>query len=146
MTKTLVSICLLLTGVFILSGCVTSPPYHDKPDICRADCRVDINLPDEPADFHVEAGTQVNFRIQHGETDRGRTVLSFEEPAFENAQGTPLYTLELRGGNNLYDANDQGYCAPDPNDPDEGGCKYVVIDVSRPDEPSIISTPTVIVY
>ncbi len=149
-----VSICLFGLAVFILSGCAVKQP-RGEPDVCRAECRVDINLPDEPANLHVEGGSKVNFRIQHTEQalaqsraarrdsaqrDSGRTVLSFEEPALLDNEEIPLYTLDLRSGNNLYEVNDEGVCRP----PD--GCRYVIIDVGRPDRPSIISSPRIIVY
>ncbi|WP_181918431.1 MULTISPECIES: hypothetical protein [unclassified Wenzhouxiangella] len=160
----LVSISLFGITIFILAGCaVTAPP--GEPEVCRAECRVDINLPDEPANLHVEGGSEVNFRIQNAEQalarsdsarrvsaqrdsaqrvsvqrDSARIVLSFEQPALLDNQGTPLYTLDLRSGNNLYEVNDEGVCRP----PD--GCRYVIIDVGRPDRPSIISTPKIIVY
>lgn len=149
-----VSICLFGITIFILAGCAVKQP-RGEPEVCRADCRVDINLPDEPANLHVEGGSEVNFRIQHAEQaltrmhsarrdsaqrNSGRTVLSFEEPALLDNEGNPLYTLDLRSGNNIYEVNDQGVCGP----PD--GCRYVIIDVGRPDRPSIISSPLIIVY
>lgn len=133
------SIFLFGIAIFTLAGCAVDQP-RDVPDVCRADCRVDINLPDEPADLHVEGGSEVNFRIQHGKPDSARTVLSFEQPALLDNQGSPLYTLDLRSGNNIYEVSDQGVCGP----PD--GCRYVIIDVGRPDRPSIISSPIIIVY
>lgn len=135
----LASIGLFGVAIFILAGCTANQP-REKPEVCRDECRVDINLPNEPADLHVKSGSEVNFRVQHGKPDSARTVLSFEQPAFLDNQGSPLYTLDLRSGNNIYEVSDRGVCGP----PD--GCRYVVIDVGRPDRPSIISSPTIIVY
>lgn len=136
----LTSVYLFALAIFILAGCAVKQD-RGKPPVCRADCRVDINLPNEPADLHIEGGTEVNFRIQHGKPDSARTVLSFEQPALLDNQGSPLYTVDLRSGNNLYKVSDRGVCSQRRN-----GCRYVIIDVGRPDEPSIISSPRIIVY
>lgn len=140
----LASICLFGLTIFILAGCAVKQ-HRGEPEACKDKCTVDINLPDEPADLHVKGGSEVNFRIQHSERvsthrDSARTVLSFEEPALLDNERNPLYTLDLRSGNNIYEVNDEGVCRP-PN-----GCRYVIIDVGRPDQPSIISSPLIIVY
>lgn len=154
--------CLLLAIVTVTAGCNgrdASEPPRGLPDICKADCNVEVTLPDAsdqlpevPDAIRVSGGTEVNFRLPGGgergfeSTSQGgkvpeRTVLSFEEPAFVDDQDNPVYTLELTPGDNRYKArpHEANVChAPD-------GCRYVVINVGHPGRPSIISSPHFII-
>ncbi len=161
-------LCLLGASAMMLVGCeptdspdAREPPEareapdrspqqrgQGMPELCTENCDIAITLPEAvdqlpsvPDVIRVAGNTEVNFQLGRGSSEDQRTVLSFEQPAFVDGQGNPLYTLELGPGNNrhLTQPAEANVCSP----PD--GCRYVVIDVGQPQRPSIISSPYIII-
>lgn len=149
--------CLACVTVLAIGGCAVPGARDDADQVqepCRADCQLSFELPANVDErprvqdvYHIAGGTELDFRIPGRKNPDvsghpARTVLSFAEPAFLDRQGDPAYTLELMPGNNRFTARDSGsgVCTP----PD--GCRYVVINVGQPGRPSIISSPSIVIY
>lgn len=145
---------LTLAAAMAIAGCNERDGNDRAPDLpatCPAPCNIDIELPQDvtqppkaPAITVVDANSEVIFRLpQGGGQAPGRTVLSFDAPAFLGNNNKPVYTLVLAGAANRYKAA-EGVCKAD-TDPEKNGCRYVVINVGTADRPSVISSPRVII-
>lgn len=138
---------LMTTACFtvLLAACATSA---QAPQTCRADCVAPIELPSEagqrpsaPAVVRIAGGEVLDFRLPSEARSQGRTVLAFDQAAFRDRQGDPIYTLELHPGSNRFESRPyaDGVChAPD-------GCRYVVINLGMPTRPPVINSPVIII-
>lgn len=109
-----------------------------------ADCRLQLHLPEDrslppgvPARIHVAGGQILNLDVHGRRPGQARTVVTFEQAAFEDENGTPLYSLELVAGANLYRLREfeAGVChAPD-------GCRYFVVNDGLGERPAASSAP-----
>jgi hypothetical protein len=132
-------------AIILSVACAATPPHAQT---CRADCRAPIELPDDltrspsvPEVTRVAGGEVLDFPVSNRTGERGRTVLAFQEAAFVDRQGNPIYTLELQYGSNRFETRPyrDGVCrAPD-------GCRYVVINIGSPTRPAIIGSPIIII-
>jgi hypothetical protein len=130
----------------ILLAAYASP--EREVQTCRADCAAAIELPSDrgqrpvaPAVTRIAGGETLDFVVPSETRGRGRTVLAFDEAAFRDRRGDPLYVLELRPGSNRFESrpHEDGVChAPH-------GCRYVVINVGTPTRPPVIRSPIIII-
>lgn len=139
---------LLIVGIYplvLFTACATAPP---QAQVCRANCELPIELPSDPSQrpaapavTRIVGGEVLDFAIPAQARAGGRTVLAFDEAAFRDGQGNPIYVLELRAGSNRFESrpHDHGVChAP-------RGCRYVVINVGTPTRPAVINSPIIII-
>lgn len=139
----------ILPALLLLTACVATPPAPtDTQPPCRQDCSVPIGLSDQinqrpvaPDRYRVVSEQEVDFNVREVRGQDARTILSFEEAAFVDARGNPVYTLELRPGSNPYRVRSyrDGVCRPPQ------GCRYVVINAGTPQRPGLINSPRIII-
>ncbi len=137
-----------LSVLVILAGCAATAVTPADHNPCRQACSVSIDLaaqvgqrPGAPDWFRVVGGEEVDFEVDEVRGLDVRTILSFEEAAFRDENGNPVYTLELESGSNPYQVRPyrDGVCrAP-------RGCRYVVINVGTPQRPGVIDSPRIII-
>lgn len=131
----------------LIAGCAT---YPWSPPGCATDCSIQVQLPSDPGQppsapeiFRVVEGTAVSFPMRTRGIDAAdtRMVLAFGEAAFQDAEGNPVYTLELSQPGQHYRARAyaDGVCRP------PAGCRYVLVNVGNPHRPAVINSPRVII-
>lgn len=173
MKTNIITFMLLISAGLMLTGCpertaeverekqpqpeaAPARPMNAHTQNCPPDCTVDIQLPgdDQPGQsphgfpdvFRIVENTAFDFQVT-GTQARGAVVLSFKKPVVRRApqqgQQSPwLYTVKLNPGNNAFTIRD--YDAGMCHDRD-GGCKFVVINLGSPHQPSVIGSPTVVI-
>ena len=135
--------------ILFIAGCATADSRSERNvETCRSNCAVTIELPADsgraptaPAVTRIAGGQVLDFNIDGQTRTDARTVLAFEQAAFLDQRGKPLYTLELAAGSNRFESRpyEDGVCHG------PGGCRYVVINVGNPTRPPIINSPVVII-
>jgi hypothetical protein len=139
----------ILPALLLLTACTAAQltPTDAVPP-CRQDCAVSIGLstqinqrPVVPERYRVVSEQEVDFNVREARGQDARTILSFEEAAFVNERGNPVYTLELKPGSNRFRVRPyrDGVCRPPQ------GCRYVVINVGTPQRPGVINSPRIII-
>jgi hypothetical protein len=138
----------LIVAGFPVILLIASPTSAEEIETCRANCVAAIELPSDrarqptvPAVTRIAGGEVLDFVVPAQARAQGRTVLAFDEAAFRDRQGNPVYVLELQAGSNRFESRpyDDGVChAPQ-------GCRYVVINVGMPNRPAVINSPVIII-
>lgn len=115
---------------------------------CRGDCRLEILLPEDPAQpprvpdvSHVAGGQSLNLVVSGRRPAQAHTVISFEQAAFEDEDGHALHTLELITGYNHYRlrSHEAGVCRP------PRGCRYVVVNAGFAPRPPRNGDPRLVI-
>lgn len=103
-----------------------------KPEIvpCEADCELEVFLPENPAMpprvppvIRVVGDQTITIAVWGRRPGQARSVLVFDQPAIEDEQGRPQFTVELLPGQNPLHLRrfEDGIChAPE-------GCGYFVV-------------------
>lgn len=142
-------IVLVIAG-WVAAGSSTGLAQNQEasPDTCRANCAAPIDLPvatqrrpTAPPSTRIAGGEVLDFKLAGRGRSAARTVLAFEQAAFIDERGNPIYSLNLGTGSNRFESRpfEDGVChAP-------RGCRYVVINVGTPTRPPIINSPIVII-
>ena len=135
----------LLVLPLALAACTPVDVGDQEP--CRADCRLDIELPSNidkapkvpPAQetWTLAAGVEVDVWLPPG-PDTSRTVLVFKKPAFVDGRNRPLHSITLHAGKNKLKAISGNAC------PVKAPCKYWVVNVGRPERPAL--DPRIIIH
>jgi len=141
-----------LTALLALAACAVRP----DADVCQADCRLAVNLPDDvtqppqvaPEEMRLRGGARLDIELDGGPEGKRATVLRFYPPEehadggtpFANRSGKPRYTVSLNSGRNRLTVRPfgDGVCRP-PN-----GCKYDVINRGNRERPTL--DPWIIIY
>jgi hypothetical protein len=136
------------------SGVTLSRSDLERPsreNECPPQCELSVALPSNArmsptisrSVFHARGGATVTITLdnQSTRTERGATVLRFEEAAFVDRNGRPMMTVSLTPGKNELTVRpySDGACRAE-----KGGCKYDVINTGDPDRP--VLDPHVIIW
>lgn len=117
-------------------------------ETCRAGCRLDIYLPEDPAQppefperVRVAAGQELNLNVHGRRPGQARTVITFEQAAFQDETDTPLYSLDLVTGYNHYRLRDSsaGVCRP------PSGCRFFVVNAGLLERPAATGSHGVLI-
>ena len=118
---------------------------------CPPKCELDVALPTNArmsptiskSVLHTRGGATVSINLdsQTSRSQRGATVLRFQEAAFVDRNGRPMMTVTLTPGRNVFTVRDyaDGACRAE-----KGGCKYDVINTGDPSRP--VLDPHVIIW
>ncbi len=82
-----------------------------------------LAAPQAPTTVRVAASQAIDLKVLGRRPAQARTVVSFDQPALEDAEGTALHSIELVHGSNLFRVRDwsAGVCHP------PRGCRYLVV-------------------
>lgn len=134
----------MIAGILILGACMAG----SDSETCRADCRVPILLPEDPALppespelIRVAGGQLLNFDLNGRRPAQARTVVTFDQRAIEDENGNPVYSLELITGHNHRRA--RPYEADVCHAP--AGCRYTVVNVGLSTRPAPLSAESVLI-
>ncbi len=143
------AVALFITGVAASWMVGVADAQRGPP--CRQDCEVEIivasqgppQIPPGQERFRVEGGQPVTIHLKGPGANR-RVTMVFDQAAFVDRQGNPLFAIQLRPGRQTFFTRPAPACPPAEDENEPGGCKYTVVDLG--DQTREVLDPWIIIY